>query len=358
MSSARNFKVTLAGGEEQGAKSHQEDSYLHWASPSEKVFVAAVFDGHGGYNGLIASNTCRDETIAYLDDHAKALESWSVDKWEVVLKELFSTLHTLIRDRFIKAEPHQREVDKKGIVRDRNGDPIHGGTTGTVAVLIANNDGSFTVVSANVGDSAGLLVDSKGEYVFVTVDHGPENPDEYKRVQSLDSKEHPTKLLFVYDKTLVCRKYDCPKVFLETGERDPIFVQKPWAMGLHPTNVRYEPAVYAVTPKSVKKDTTCIAMTRALGDFYAHQFGLTYEPSIVVNHVPAGEEFTVFVASDGIWDCWKYEVLAKYVREKFDSTTDSFVSECLRDTIHKAIANFGRNSYDDASISCIHVKKN
>jgi hypothetical protein len=40
--------------------------------------------------------------------------------------------------------------------------------------------------------------------------------------------------------------------------------------GLRPTNVRYEPAVYAVSPPGVTKDGTCLAMTRALGDFYAH----------------------------------------------------------------------------------------
>ena len=55
--------------------------------------------------------------------------------------------------------------------------------------------------------------------------------------------------------------------------------------GLHPTNVRYEPAVYAVTPRQVVQDSTCIAMTRALGDFYAHQFGLTFEPDLRVQLV-------------------------------------------------------------------------
>merc|ERR1719296_513026 len=51
-------------------------------------------------------------------------------------------------------------------------------------------------------------------------------------------------------------------------------------MGLHPTNVRYEPAVYAVSPGNIYQDATCIAMTRSLGDFYGHQFGLTYIPTI------------------------------------------------------------------------------
>jgi hypothetical protein len=101
-------------------------------------------------------------------------------------------------------------------------------------------------------------------------------------VQKLPADEYPHKLLYVYDKTNVFRKYECPLVFLENGTKDPVFVQNPWGSGLHPTNVRYEPAVYAVTPRQINKDSTCIAMTRALGDFYAHQFVLTCEPSIVV----------------------------------------------------------------------------
>ena len=119
-------------------------------------------------------------------------------------------------------------------------------------------------------------------------------------------------------------KYECPFVFLPDGTKNQQYVSNPWGFGLHPTNVRYEPAVYAVTPQSVVKDSTCIAMTRALGDFYAHQFGLTYLPSITIRkingldcqtedktqtHMRSEEEkqvFTIILASDGIWDVWKY----------------------------------------------------
>ena len=136
-----------------------------------------------------------------------------------------------------------------------------------------------------MGDSTALLLPRDNEHSFLSVDHGPENPDEYARVCQLPTSQNPLKLLFVYDKTNQLRKYDCPLVFLPPSpsspcQRDPVYVSNPWGHGLHPTNVRYEPAVYAVTPKSVVKDSTCIAMTRALGDFYAHQFGLSWIPSI------------------------------------------------------------------------------
>lgn len=127
--------------------------------------------------------------------------------------------------------------------------------------------------------------------------------------------------------------------------------------GLHPTNVRYEPAVYAVTPKSVSRDTTCIAMTRALGDFYAHQFGLTFEPSVTIIYPPMDCSYHVVVASDGIWDCWRYEDLAQYLvaLDREQSSTDSLVETLLNESIRRAISNFGDSQYDDASLVCIRL---
>ncbi len=150
--------------------------------------------------------------------------------------------------------------------------------------------------------------------------------------------------------------------------------------GLHPTNVRYEPAVYAVTPRSVSKDSTCIAMTRALGDFYAHQFGLSAEPAIGVKRIriEGGEnenknsesdepqdsfspsttlsissEFTIILASDGIWDCWKYEDFAQFVLDeqyKKGRTIAETGEAALEESITRAINNFGAKHFDDASL--------
>lgn len=52
-------------------------------------------------------------------------------------------------------------------------------------------------------------------------DHGPENADEFMRVKNLPLDTHPDKLLYVYDKTSVMRKYECPRVFLDDGTKDP-----------------------------------------------------------------------------------------------------------------------------------------
>lgn len=196
---------------------------------------------------------------------------------------------------------------------------------------------------------------------MLTVDHGPENHEEWTRVHNLPAETHPIKLLFVYDKTNVFRKYECPEVFLPTGQLDEKLSKNPWGNGLHPTNVRYEPAVYAVTPREVVQDSTCIAMTRALGDFYAHQFGLTHIPDIRVKELPAGSEVIITVGSDGIWDCWKYEDFADYFAAQAHGNAalresaglqgmEEAGAVVLKETVHRAITNFGAKHYDDAAL--------
>lgn len=356
--------ISVAGAAHKGAKQYQEDAFVHMISATEKVTIAAVFDGHGGKNGMVASNTARDTLVAYFRQRSDECERWEEAEWRARLLELFDTLHESIRAALVGAPLSEtggqpRVVDAKGIVRTQSGDPVHGGTTGSVVVMVQRPDSSCLVVTANVGDSAALLfrrdgqpplpADAPNSYAFITVDHGPENPDEYARVQGVPGLEH--RLQFVYDLTSVVRKHSCPRVFLKNGQLDQKFVENPWGNGLHPTNVRYEPAVYAVTPREVHRDTTCIAMTRALGDFYAHQFGLTHVPSVTSRVMPAGVDFTIVVASDGLWDCYKYHKLCEDVNARLNhSPLDRAVEETVAEAIRIAIASFGQKHYDDCAV--------
>ena len=155
--------------------------------------------------------------------------------------------------------------------------------------------------------------------------------------------------MFVYDKANVHLKYTCPLVFREDGTKEPKFVENPWGNKLRPTNVRYEPAVYAVTPPGVT-DITCIAMTRSLGDFYAHQFGLSYEPDISFVELDQSQTFTVCVASDGVWDCWKFNDFCDLCNEYLDAqdTVDVVMNKLLDESIRRAKQHF--KNFDDASL--------
>lgn len=324
-----------------------------------------------------------------------------MDRWRSELHALFTHLHETIRQSFItnyaspaapppansftnaKPPPEQRFIDERGIVRNANGDPIHGGSTATMVVLVKDaTGGGATLITANVGDSTGFLVPTRGTWDFLSVDHGPENQDEWVRINTSAEEAHlySTKLLFVYDKTNVFRKYECPCVFLPDGTKDQQYVANPWGYGLHPTNVRYEPAVYAVTPRHISKDSTCIAMTRALGDCYAHQFGLTHIPSISVKRLSCNEAdapatdmaddaagsqnapnsyatqeqtYTIFVASDGVWDCWRYDDLMQFINDELYKRGKNLLEmgeAVLEESISRAITNFGAKHYDDACL--------
>ncbi|GAB5367744.1 hypothetical protein AAMO2058_001257400 [Amorphochlora amoebiformis] len=348
----------VSGDSKKGAKQWQEDSFGFCVSKNRRVIILAVFDGHGGYNGYVASNTARDTLKAHYTKQLEECEKWDLSRWEKDLHELFSKIHQQIREQFLAqngqgGKSFSRSKDANGIVRNPSGDPVHGGTTASVVVAIRNDDGTYTVVGANTGDSTAMLIQDDSSFEYLSEDHGPDNLQEYKRVQQLDEKEYPEKLIFVYDKAKCYKKYECPKVFLPNGTKDSKYVQNPWGHGLHPTNVRYEPAVYAVTPQSITKDATCIAMTRALGDFYAGQFGLSSIPSITVRKTKKGSKFMVAVASDGVWDCWKYEDFAKYVCalgfEKGHSVKQA-VDTALGESVSRAITNFGSSHYDDACL--------
>lgn len=170
---------------------------------------------------MVASSTAREVSLEILGKCREEMERWSVDEWHRQLHSLFDTIHRNIRERFLHEKPaaipatptsatapsssssssssssgspvsslagigaspaksatSRRYIDERGIVRAANGDPIHGGTTGSMVVSIRRDsdaDGSaefpYTIITANVGDSTALLCPqpTKGKYEFLTV---------------------------------------------------------------------------------------------------------------------------------------------------------------------------------------------
>jgi len=353
---------------EKGAKQHQEDAWCLFCSPNRELVLSAIFDGHGGLNGRVASMKCRKLSWEFFNEKWKEAITWSEEQWKTEMTNLFDHLHTNIRKCFVELERAAREksshrtdniVDDKGVVRKSTGYPMHGGTTATIAILIDTPE-RRQVVCANVGDSDALILpldqksfpSVKKNYIHLSIDHGPDSADEFLRIKSLPEKDYPNKLIFVYDKSNVYRKYECPRVFLTSGSKDPEYVKNPWGNDLRPTNVRYDPAVYAVSPPGIREDVTCIAMTRSLGDFYAHQFGLTWRPDVSVRKLDPDHEYLICVGSDGIWDCWKFEDFSDFATSAFNTYPKDIFKACkhvVNSTVERAKALFGARSFDDAS---------
>jgi len=350
----------------KGAKAYQEDSVSVFWSPDERMVVGCVYDGHGGINGRVASTCCVNLTREFFFQHLEEILRWSDDDWKNQMNAFFKRMHTSVRAEFIKLEqarrvlsgqPTDNIVDSSKIVRKHTGFPVHGGTTGTICVII-NLPDKRRAICANVGDSDCLLLpanpkDRHSKYKHLSVDHGPDSIDEFNRIKALNLK---TNLIFVYDKQGL-KKHECPKVFDENGVKNPEYVKDPWGMGLRPTNVRYDPGVYAVTPKGVGEDTTCIAMTRSIGDLYAHQFGMTQLPSLTFQDLDLEEEYVIAVGSDGVWDCWKWADFADFLNgclAKYDLLNGT--EAIIQHTIARAKACFGTKSFDDASLAVLQIK--
>ena len=67
----------------------------------------------------------------------------------------------------------------------------------------------------------------------------------------------------------------------------------------------------------------------------------------------ASNGFVVVLASDGIWDCWKYEEFHTYLTTLlFDRhvSVGAMGETALDETMERAIANFGNKHYDDACL--------
>lgn len=349
----------------KGAKAYQEDSVSVFWNPEETVIVGSVFDGHGGINGRVASTCCIKLTQEFFEENYDSCIKWDDDTWQSQMNDFFTKMHNAVRDEFVKLEQARRVlsgqpcediVDKEGIVRKHTGFPVHGGTTGTICILL-NLPNKRRAICANVGDSDCILLPCRTEdrqnFRHLSVDHGPDSTIEFKRIQDL---KLPVSLIFVYDKQGL-KKHECPPVFDEQGNKDPDYVKDPWGMGLRPTNVRYDPGVYAVTPQGVGSDTTCIAMTRSLGDLYAHQFGMTHLPSLTFQDLDQNEEYLVSVGSDGVWDCWKFQDFADFLHgclAKYD--LENGTQAIIQHTMARAKACFGSKSFDDASLAVLQMK--
>jgi len=208
---------------------------------------------------------------------------------------------------------------------------VKGGTTFTCATVSFTGE-RIDVKFRWVGDSTGLVVTRSGWKR--TTDHVPTNRLEHLRVlnhggtmlyhtpgspfpvpifdaehEPIDYGAHPgakamkacwdaqanheQKPSEAYLKALQLAKKDYAVL-----RREPIPFQF-----LRPRNAAGEYGCYFATPVG------STAVTRSFGDFYMRPFGLTHELESV-NFSVVGEHGCVFLASDGVHDCFKIDELA------------------------------------------------
>jgi len=310
------MKKTIAADSKIGGSYINQDTYF--IQSQEGIQVLGVFDGHG-LHGKKAANDTKNK-IKNFFEKATNIREWSKEQHITKMTELFNTIHTEMKKEF-----EAKNYDS-------------GGTTATIVVVIHNDDGSNDIITSNVGDSTAMIFGEDSKYEFLSENHNPDSKKEFDRIRDLDSKEYPEKLELVYE----THRGD-QKIFDNDGSKISKFLSNPWGNGLTPINIRYEPATRAVGGN----DKIRIAMTRSLGDFRGEKFGLSHEPAVTFKKAP--KDCIICVASDGLWDNWKYEDFSSYLTKLKDKPIESVLSQTMTETIKKGTANFGGKNIDDTT---------
>ena len=317
----KTFKVQFGSDTDIGGGSQNQDTFLIFSRPSEKLYVFAIIDGHGTELGTLAANTVRSSILDYMTHNFLEMKNNPVQ----TLNNIFVLSHNSIKDEF-KKELNRKKYDftetpdgyfvKNGFFMS----DIVGGATCSVIVIVDD-----IIYIANVGDSSGILFsniaclnqqrdvhhvhdfafpegikelhtnDDSTNMLFLTADHSPCNMDEIKRI----NKNPPEKrVVLMYDKTNI--------IF------DPSNKNATHPEGYY-KNVRKEYGIIARTPLS-EPNKIGLSMTRALGNFKLNCFGISHLPEVrciklcdIMELHSSLMPLCIVLATDGVWDNWKFE---------------------------------------------------
>jgi len=333
-------------------KPNQDACFKPWilkrADGSIDTVVVAVFDGHGKY-GHLASTAARDYLYEYCEFNKERFRDWSAEDWSQKMTTIFESMHENIRKIFLKKVQPKPSETPEGVLLDASGNFIKGGTTATVFVLKGNEDGSFSWVCANVGDSPASLIcmpkdGNPGSVKQISADHSPLNVAEWQRMHSEQYRMRPKgPLNSVYeDPELPCHSPD--GVLINYNNID--FKIK---------NLKKERSVYVRDSQTAADSTIGLAFTRVLGGFYSQACGITFVPSVASGDIPSGVDMRALLYTDGVGDCetqeWSIDRVLQITEQQYllDRCEHSF-----KGCFNKANRTFG-DTRDDMTMVVLSV---
>ena len=170
----------------------------------------------------------------------------------------------------------------------------------TAVITFINNE---KIICANCGDSRAILIsENENKIIPLSRDHKPELPDEKKRI------------------------------IMNGGRVDKIF-------GMGPYRVWFKDAEYPG-----------LAMSRSIGDGYAHKIGVIHEPEIFDFNLNNARPKAIILASDGVFEFVKNEEI-KDIVEKYFYNMDS--QGCAKDIVEYSRKIWENSGYAIDDITCI-----
>ena len=280
-------------------------------------------------------------------------------------------------------------MDDNGVPRAyKGGATISGGAVVTAIVCGTYEQRHFLTV-ANVGDAEAYVYSRKSdgtiESLKCTTDHGPDSRTEQLRLKTSpvqcmftttqsdfylpinDADGNPIDYAFAEGKALYyallavhatedpAKKEECVQQWREANK----------AFKAHPRHKDYEKLMWTTKEMMANRDcpssylvgdcsaseygqVTRLQTARALGDFAQQQVGVIPTPdttTIWLDQLAPAEKRVIFVASDGVHDCFTKQELAELVlsEKTDDELIDIFVQQSKR--------LFGGRQHDDISFS-------
>lgn len=261
------------------------------------VIFIGVFDGHGPH-GRSAAKFASSRLPIALAKYASAVKSRSDRRKLKAMKAACKEVNDAMQD------PHISGFDAS-----------MSGTTACFALL----SGGRCLV-ANVGDSRCVLGrhSSKGsiEGVSLTVDAKPNLPAEEKRI-------------------LLCGG-TVQQLLDESGER----------RGAYRVFRRGDDVLPG------------LAMSRSLGDTYAHSVGVTWEPMFFSHNLSPMKDLFLIFGTDGLWDVMENDAAVDFV-DRYRQNRDADGLSCAEALTLEAQERWKRNHeealVDDVSVAILHV---
>jgi serine/threonine protein phosphatase PrpC len=382
--SLRRLKIQYTCATDIGGGRENQDSHFTYHDERENILVVGVLDGHGIDCGKLASASISAMMREYFE---REVESLKCAPYETIVRAFVLAneyLKKIIKEDlgkrdFVIKEEHGyliKRYVRSSVTNPSSWSNVSGGTTCTIIAIINNK-----LYSANVGDSSAMLFAKDpifnpsqhvqylgdaavpgrtsqvvcaqdSEFLELTAEHSPENLDEYKRISLHTPPTGVTRVRFIYDSPCTPYKYSCTPIYatLPTGE---IGITQ---QGHYHKNVREEFASLLTAPHDARFPVS-LSMTRALGDYFMQSYGISHLPEVQCVDLEQFSSNTqpihLLVASDGLWDCWKYEDIAKKMLEigtSIDSGSQSFAKRIIRENDIIAKRLFGNNSDNATAI--------
>lgn len=206
-------------------------------------------------------------------------------------------------------------------------------------------------------------------YMELSADHSPECAAEFARIASFrphGSVPHHPELLFVYD-TLTASKLACPSIFEVNNSGSAARTER----GAYYKNVRCEWATLVATPPHAPFQDA-LAFTRSLGDLHLQTYGVSHIPEVwwldlavledgVAKAPLVPHAIAIVVASDGVWDNWKFEEVASVVLARgtlaqviHTDSAQGAADALMAANLERARVNFGQSA-DNMTAICMYL---